>query len=111
MATLGRYFNVSGEYRRGEVDRETFLQNSAAIQGRLNDLVALFQAFKLDFDCSSQERQLLAVAVLSGVMQTVTEKLLQLDGPANLAGEQVSHTLSGLQRRSCVFITLLLTTL
>lgn len=91
MAALERYFKVSGEYLRGEVDRETFVQNSAAIQGRLDDLVALFQAFKLDFDCSSQERQMLAVSVLSGVMQTVTERLLQQDGPADLDGEQVSQ--------------------
>lgn len=91
MAALERYFKVSGEYLRGEVERETFLQNSAAIQGRLDDLVALFQAFKQDFDCSSQERQILAVSVLSGVMQTVTEQLLQHDGPADLDGEQVSQ--------------------
>lgn len=91
MAALERYFKVSGEYLRGEVDRETFLQNSAAIQGRLDDLVALFQAFKQDFDCSSQERQMLAVSVLSGVMQTVTEQLLRHDGPADLDGEQVSQ--------------------
>lgn len=91
MAALERYFKVSGEYLRGEVDRETFLQNSAAIQGRLDDLVALFQAFKQDFDCSSQERQMLAVSVLSGVMQTVTEQLLRHDGPTDLDGEQVSQ--------------------
>lgn len=91
MAALERYFKVSGEYLRGEVDQETFLQNSAAIQGRLDDLVALFQAFKQDFDCSSQERQMLAVSVLSGVMQTVTEQLLRHDGPADLDGEQVSQ--------------------
>ncbi|MDO5603171.1 MAG: helix-turn-helix transcriptional regulator, partial [Oscillospiraceae bacterium] len=29
MVALERYFKVSGEYLRGEVDRETFLQNSA----------------------------------------------------------------------------------
>lgn len=91
MAALERYFKVSGEYLRGEVDRETFFQNSATIQGRLDDLVALFQAFKQDFDCSSQERQMLAVSVLSGVMQTVTEQLLRQDGPADLDGEQVSQ--------------------
>lgn len=91
MAALERYFKVSGEYLRGEVDREIFLQNSAAIQGRLDDLVSLFQAFKQDFDCSSQERQILAVSVLSGVMQTVTEQLLRHDGPADLDGEQVSQ--------------------
>lgn len=91
MAALERYFKVSGEYLRGEVDQEIFLQNSAAIQGRLDDLISLFQTFKQDFDCSSQERQMLAVSVLSGVMQTVTEQLLRHDGPTDLDGEQVSQ--------------------
>ena len=88
MAALERYFRVSGEYLRGEVDRATFLQNSATIQDRL---VGLFQAFKLDFDCSSQERQMLAVSILSGVMETVTTQLLHDDGPADLDGEQFAQ--------------------
>lgn len=91
MAALERYFKVSGEFLRGEVDRETFLQNSAEIQGQLDVLVGLFQTFKLDFDCSSQERQMLAVSVLTGVMQTVTERLLRDDGPADLNADQVAQ--------------------
>ena len=74
MAALERFFKVSGEYLRGDIDRETFLQNSATIQDRLDGLVGLFQTFKLDFDCSSQERQMLAVSILSGVMETVTTR-------------------------------------
>lgn len=89
MAALERYFKVSGEFLRGEVDRETFLQNSAAIQGQLDVLVGLFQTFKLDFDCSSQERQMLAVSILTGIMQTVTERLLRDDGLADLDAKQV----------------------
>lgn len=89
MAALERYFRVSGEYLRGEVDRDTFLQRSEAIQGQLDELISLFQNFKIDFDCSSQERQMLAVSVLSGMMQTVTENLLRHDGPANLDGGEV----------------------
>ena len=91
MVALERYFKVSGEFLRGEVDRETFLQNSAAIQGQLDILVGLFQTFKLDFDCSSQARQMLAVSVLTGVMQTVTERLLRDDGPADLDADQVAQ--------------------
>ena len=48
MAALERFFKVSGEYLRGDIDRETFLQNSATIQDRLDGLVGLFQTFKLD---------------------------------------------------------------
>lgn len=89
MAALERYFRVSGEYLRGEIDRDTFFQQSEAIQGQLDELISLFQAFKVDFDCSSQERQLLAVSVLSGMMQSVTENLLRHDGPADLDGDEI----------------------
>lgn len=91
MAALERFFKVSGEYLRGDIDRETFLQNSATIQDRLDGLVGLFQTFKLDFDCSSQERQMLAVSILSGVMETVTTQLLRDDGPADLDGDQFAQ--------------------
>ncbi len=88
MAALERYFRVSGEFLRGEVNRDTFLQQSEAIQGQLDGLVSLFQVFKIDFGCSSQERQMLAISVLSGMMKSVTENLLRHDGPADLdAGE------------------------
>lgn len=89
MAALERYFRVSGEYLRGEIDRDTFFQQSEAIQGQLDELISLFQAFRVDFDCSSQERQLLAVSVLSGMMQSVTENLLRHDGPADLDGDEI----------------------
>ena len=89
MAALERYFRVSGEYLRGEIDRDTFFQQSEAIQGQLDELISLFQAFRIDFDCSSQERQLLAVSVLSGMMQSVTENLLRHDGPADLDGDEI----------------------
>lgn len=89
MAALERYFKVSGEYLRGEVDRDTFLQQSDTIQEKIDKFVSLFQSFKVDFDCSSQERQLLAVSVLSGMIQTVTENLLQNDGPADMDGGEV----------------------
>lgn len=89
MVALERFFNVSGEFLRGEVDRTTFLENSAAIQGRLDDLIVLFQSFKQDFDCASQARQMLAVSVLSGVMQTVTQQLLREDGPTDLDDEEI----------------------
>jgi len=94
MAVLERFFNVSGEFLRGEVDRTTFLENSAAIQGRLDDLIILFQSFKQDFDCASQARQMLAVSVLSGVMQTVTQQLLREGGPADLDDEEICQVFS-----------------
>ena len=55
MAALERYFRVSGEYLRGEIDRDTFFRQSEAIQGQLDELISLFQAFRVDFDCSSHD--------------------------------------------------------
>lgn len=94
MAVLERFFNVSGEFLRGDVDRTTFLENSAEIQGRLDDLIVLFQSFKQDFDCASQVRQMLAVSVLSGVMQTITQQLLHDEGPADLNAEEICKVFS-----------------
>lgn len=91
MVVLERFFNVSGEFLRGEVNRDTFMENSAAIQGDLDNLIALFQRFKQDFDCSNQSKQMLAITVLSSVMQTLTHQLLQDDGHADLDGEEISR--------------------
>ncbi len=94
MVALERFFNVSGEFLRGEVDRTTFLENSATIQGRLDDLIVLFQSFKQDFDRASQARQMLAISVLSGVLQTVTQQLLHDEGPADLNAEEICKVFS-----------------
>lgn len=94
MAALERFFNVSGEFLRGEVDRTTFLENSAAIQGQLDDLIVLFQSFKQDFDCASQAQQMLAVSVLSGVMQTVTRQLFHNEGCTDLDAAEICQIFS-----------------
>ena len=90
MAALERFFKVSGEYLRGDIDRTIFLENSEIIQSRLDDLVVLFQSFRQDFDCADQSHQILTISVLSGVMQTVTKHLLQEDCCADLNGEEVN---------------------
>jgi len=89
MAALERFFNVSGAYLRGDVDRDAFLENSAATQGRLDDLIALFQSFKHDFECASQKRQMLAISVMSGVMQTVSQRILQDADSIDLNREEI----------------------
>ena len=91
MAALERYFGVSGEYLRGEVDRETFMQNSDAIQGQMDELVHLFQVFRPDLNCASQERQYLAISILNEVMRTISRDLLRRDGSANLDGAKVGR--------------------
>lgn len=94
MAALERFFNVSGEFLRGEVDRTTFLENSAAIQGQLDDLIASFQDFKQVFDRSSQAHQMQAVSVLSGIIHTVNQQLLNDDAILDLDADEVCRIFS-----------------
>lgn len=94
MVALETFFNVSGEYLRGEVDRDTFLENSAAIQGQLDDLIASFQDFKQVFDRSSQAHQMQAVSVLSGIIHTVNQQLLNDDAILDLDADEVCRIFS-----------------
>ncbi len=70
MAALEKYFRVSGEYLRGEINREQFLQNSANIQGSLDDVITSFQSFREGMACSPQEEQLQAVDILQNALDT-----------------------------------------
>ena len=89
MVALERFFNVSGEYLRGNVDRDPIMENSAAIQGRLGDLILLFQSFKQDFEGASQIHQMQAISMLSGIMQTVSLQLLREGACVDLGGEEI----------------------
>lgn len=96
MAALERYFQVSGEFLRGDVPREAFLQNSETIQDNLDKVISLFQSFKTEFDCSSQENQLLAVSILGSVMETLTQNLLYSDTFSDLAADEVAAVFSAM---------------
>lgn len=96
MAALERYFQVSGEFLRGEVKREAFLQKSASINDKLEDVISLFQAFKSEFDCSSQENQMLAVSVLSSVMETLTNNLLFNNTFSDLSADEVDSVFAAM---------------
>ena len=94
MAALEQFFHVSGGYLRGDADRDIFLENGAEAQGCLDDLMMLFQSFKQDFDCASQPQQMLAVSVLSGVMQTVARQLLRREVPGEFKVEEICQVFS-----------------
>ena len=96
MAALERYFQVSGEFLRGDVSREAFLQNSESLQNDLDNVIALFRSFKAEFDCSSQENQMLAVSILGSVMETLTKNLLFSDMFSNLSAEEVAAVFSAM---------------
>ena len=67
------------------------MQNSDAIQGQMDELVHLFQVFRPDLNCASQERQYLAISILNEVMRTISRDLLRRDGSANLDGAKVGR--------------------
>lgn len=89
MAALERFFNVSGEYLRGDVDRDAFWESNAAIQGRVDDLITLFQPFKRDFERAPHTRQMLAISVMSGVIQTISQQILREGETVDLNVEEI----------------------
>lgn len=96
MAALERYFQVSGEFLRGDISRETFLRKSETIQGSLDNVIALFQSFRAEFDCTSQENQLLSVSILGSVLETLTQNLLFSDTFSDLAADEVAAVFSAM---------------
>ena len=76
MAALEKYFNVSGEFLRGEADKSEFFQNSENINDELDQVIIQIQAFKNKYLISNQAEQLLAATALAALIQKVTEQLL-----------------------------------
>lgn len=89
MAALESFFNVSGEYLRGDIDRDPAIENSAATQGRLGDLIALFQSFKQGFEVASEAQQMQALSMLSVLLQTVSQQLLHDGASIDLGGKEI----------------------
>lgn len=89
MAALESFFNVSGEYLRGDVDRDPIIENGAAIQSRLGDLMMLFQSFKQGFEGASDLQQMQAISMLSGLLQTVSQQLLHEGASIDLGREEI----------------------
>jgi len=94
MTALERYFRVSGEFLRGEVDRDTFIQKSDTINGGLDEVIRLFSMFKEGMACSAQDEKLLAVDILRNTMETITVNLLQGNPVADISANQVNSIFS-----------------
>ncbi|NLW78860.1 MAG: helix-turn-helix transcriptional regulator [Ruminococcaceae bacterium] len=75
MAALERFFGVSGEYLRGEVNRDDFLRKSELVDGSLDDLVDRFVAFQGEFRIANQDKQLDGTAALEAALEYVTAQL------------------------------------
>lgn len=76
MVALEKFFNVSGEFLRGEADKSEFLQNSENINNELEQVIIQIQAFKNKYLISNQAEQLLAATALAALIKKVTEQLL-----------------------------------
>lgn len=94
MVALERFFNVSGEYLRGEVDQATFLSKSEDVQGELDQLISLFMKFQADFGTSAQDEQLLAVSVLEAVVDLLSRHVLHAGRPLDLTVQEIVDPVS-----------------
>ncbi len=76
LAALERYFHVSADYLLGNLESDTFYKNSKNIQGELDELINLFLTFKTSFSIASQTQQLLSVAALQCMIDSVSKNIL-----------------------------------
>lgn len=90
MAALERYFGVSGEFLRGEVDRDAFMENIPVIHAELDRVIARMGQFKDAYTVSNQEEQSLAASVLSQALELITTNLLQQNRPVNVAYQEIT---------------------
>lgn len=83
MAALERFFRVSGDYLRGEIDRVTFHKNSDTIDNGLDTLTNLFVEYRDSFGYISQDKQILSLNVLEESLDFVLKKIIHTE--SNLA--------------------------
>ena len=90
MAALERYFGVSGEFLRGETDRDAYMENIPVIHGELDRVIARMGQFKDAYTVSNQDEQALAASVLSQALELITKNLLQQNRPVNMAYQEIT---------------------
>lgn len=89
MVALERYFGVSGEYLRGEVDRDMFMENSAVIQNELDQVITQMQRFNAAYSISDQEGQIVAATVLSQTLELIIQNLLHCNRPTTISSQEI----------------------
>ena len=90
MAALERYFGVSGEFLRGDVDRDAFMENIPVIHAELDRVIARMGQFKDAYTVSNQDEQALAASVLSQALELITKNLLQQNKPVNMVYQEIT---------------------
>ncbi len=94
MAALERFFCVSGDYLRGEIDQVTFHKNSDTIDNGLNNLTNLFLDFRDSFGHTSQDKQILSLNVLEESLDFVLSKIIHTESNLTFSIEGVKLLLS-----------------
>lgn len=76
MVALEKYFKVSGDYLMGNLDKNTFFENSKKVNAGLDLLVEQFLIFKDAFNISSQDKQLIVLPLMEEYIKTITSEML-----------------------------------
>lgn len=79
MVALEKFFNVSGEFLRGNLDKDTFYKNSELINDGLDDIIELFLIFKSNFSIMSQSKQLIASGILKECLSEINNYMIKGD--------------------------------
>ena len=96
MAVLERYFNVSGEYLRGELPREKFFAKQENTQKELDNLLVLFASFSDAMKFGSQDKQVICTQILGETVQFLTKSILPDEREVTFSSEQFESLLSSL---------------
>jgi len=94
MAVLERYFNVSGEYLRGELPKDKFYSKQEKTNKELDDLLVLSSSFSDAMHFGSQDKQLLSTQILGETYQFLTKSVLPDDREVEFSSEQFKSLLT-----------------
>ncbi len=93
MAALERYFDVSGDYLRGNIDKEIFYEKSAQIQSTLDCSINLMAELKEQLNFSSQAKQETSINCLNNAISFILKYVLPDEAP-ELDAEKLDSLIS-----------------
>lgn len=76
MVALEKFFNVSGEFLRGKLDKETFYRKSTLINSNLDDILDFATSIKGDFKILSQDKQIKVSSIIKKVLFEIQKYML-----------------------------------
>lgn len=94
MAVLERYFSVSGEYLRGELDRDRFSTSSKIIDDGLDDIVVQLELYKKAFSKASQDQKVLSTTIFCDTVKFLTNSILSDNNLNDISIEEYIGLLS-----------------